>query len=211
MKSQTQKIRIWQQERRITTDKEYRSIVIPFGPVTEHKQLESDYYVEGYATTFDSPYLLYKDLDGTKYYEMIDRHALDNADVSDVIMQYDHTGRIYARQSNNTLILKPDDKGLLIAADLSRTSLSKELYEDISAGMINKMSWAFVVEEESYDRATHTRTVLKVKKVYDVSAVSVPANDNTIIAARNYFNARAEKEQQLIRRTKALKILTSIV
>ena len=185
--------------------------MIPFGPVTEHKQLESDYYVEGYATTFDSPYLLYKDLDGTKYYEMIDRHALDNADVSDVIMQYDHTGRIYARQSNNTLILKPDDKGLLIAADLSRTSLSKELYEDISAGMINKMSWAFVVEEESYDRATHTRTVLKVKKVYDVSAVSVPANDNTIIAARNYFNARAEKEQQLIRRTKALKILTSIV
>ena len=106
--------------------------------------------------------------DGTKIYERIDAHALDGADMSDVIMQYDHEGRVFARQSNKTLILQPDYKGLKVAADLGKTDLARGLYQDIEAGMINKMSWAFSVAEESYDRETHTRTILKIKKVYDV-------------------------------------------
>lgn len=134
-----------------------------------------------YATTFNAPYLLYEFEDGTKIYERIDAHALDSADMSDVIMQYDHEGRVFARQSNNTLILEPDVKGLFVAADLSRTDLARGLYQDISAGMITKMSWAFTVAEESYDRETHTRTILKIKKVYDVSAVSIPANNDRLI------------------------------
>lgn len=195
---------------KVTVNKEYRSITMPLTvTATGQKLLESEYYVEGYATTFNSPYELYR-IGDKKYYEVIDRHALDNADMSDVIMQYDHAGRIYARNSNNTLLLNINDRGLLIAADLSKTQLSKELYEDIKAEMINKMSWSFIVKRDRYDKATRTRTILEVNKVYDVSAVSVPANDNTIISARDYFNAQHEKEQQMIKRIEALKILSTI-
>ena len=150
--------------------------------------------------------------DGTKIYERIDAHALDGADMSDVIMQYDHEGRVFARQSNKTLILQPDYKGLKVAADLGKTDLARGLYQDIEAGMINKMSWAFSVAEESYDRETHTRTILKIKKVYDVSAVSIPANGDTEISARAFASRSYEQERQelLKRRAAILKIRASL-
>lgn len=168
---------------------------------------ESEYRVEGYATTFNKPYLLYE-FDGVKYYEVIDRHALDQADMSDVIMQYDHEGKVLARQSNNTLELKTDDKGLFILADLSKSQAGKEMYEEIDNGLVNRMSWAFTVDEDSYNSETRTRTILKIKKVYDVSAVSIPANQDTEISARSYFDGviEVEKQELLERRKKALKL-----
>lgn len=195
----------------VVKEREYRELAQPLvARKREEKSDEPSYIVEGYATTFDKPYVLFEDVDGTKYYEVIDRHALDNADMSDVIMQYDHNGRVFARNSNNTLQLDLDDTGFKVTADLSRTELAKGLYEDIAAGMITKMSWAFVVTKDAYDQKTRTRTVLEVKKVYDVSAVSIPANDDTMIAARNYVNGRRELEQreQLAKRVAKLKIDT---
>lgn len=196
----------------VVKEREYRALAAPLMAANTNKRIDTEYYVEGYATTFNQPYTLWEFEDGTKYYEMIDRHALDNADMSDVIMQYDHEGRVFARQSNKSLIIEPNDQGLFIAADLGRTDLARGLHQDISAGMITKMSWAFVVAEDSYDRETHTRTILRVKKVYDVSAVSIPANDATNIAARNFANGRREAEQRelLERRAAALKIRASL-
>lgn len=195
----------------IKQEREYRALAAPLSVQQAAKRIDTDYYVEGYATTFDKPYLLYE-LDGVKFYERIDAHALDGADMSDVIMQYDHEGRVFARQSNKTLILVPDHKGLLVAADLGRTDLARGLYQDIDAGMITKMSWAFTVKEESYDRATHTRTILKIKKVYDVSAVSIPANGDTEISARNFARRsyEAERQELLNRRVQLLKIKASL-
>lgn len=187
---------------------EYRALAAPLSVQEAGKRLQTEYYVEGYATTFDTPYVLYEFEDGAKIYERIDAHALDGADMGDVIMQYDHKGRVFARQSNKTLILVPDHKGLFIAADLSKTDLARGIYQDIKEGMVNKMSWAFKVLEDSYDKQTHTRTILKIKKVYDVSAVSIPANDDTEISARAY--ARRSYGQELQRRINLLKIRTSI-
>lgn len=194
----------------VVKEREYRELAQPLAVRKKEDSNEPSYMVEGYATTFDKPYVLFEDYDGTKYYEQIDRHALDNADMSDVIMQYDHSGRVFARNSNGTLKLDLDDTGFKVTADLSRTELAKGLYEDIAAGMITKMSWAFVVTKDAYDQKTRTRTVLEVKKVYDVSAVSIPANDDTMIAARNYVNGRRELEQreQLAKRVAKLKIDT---
>lgn len=196
----------------VKKEREYRKVAAPLSVAAAAKRIDTEYYVEGYATTFDKPYLLYEFEDGTKFYERIDAHALDGADMSDVIMQYDHEGRVFARESNNTLILIPDHKGLLIVADLSKTDLARGLYQDIEAGMITKMSWAFTVSEESYDRATRTRTILKIKKVYDVSAVSIPANGDTEIAARNFASRsyEAEKQERLKRRIAILKMQASI-
>lgn len=196
----------------IKQDREYRVLAAPLSVQAAAKRIDTEYYVEGYATTFDKPYLLYEFEDGTKYYERIDAHALDGADMSDVIMQYDHEGRVFARQSNKTLLLMPDHKGLLVAADLGKTDLARGLYQDIAAGMITKMSWAFRVSEDSYDRTTRTRTILKIKKVYDVSAVSIPANADTEISARNFAHRsyEAEKQELLTKRVSLLKIRASL-
>lgn len=147
------------------------------------------YIVEGYATTFDSPYVLWTDrMTGAEYREIISRAALEGADMSDVLMLYNHGGRVLARSGNGTLNITPDDHGLHIRADLSRSTAAREMYEDIAAGLVTQMSWAFDVEASEYDRTTHTDTITRIKRVYDVSAVAYPANDQTEITAR----ARAE-------------------
>lgn len=172
----------------IKTERQYRSAVemIPNG---------EEYIVEGYATTFNDPYVMYS-YEGIDYKESVDRHALDGADMSDVIMQYDHQGKVYARTSNGTLVLIPDERGLKIRADLSRSEGARSLYEEIKEGLITKMSWAFTIDEEEYDRVNHERKINRIKKVYDVSAVSIPANPGTDISARSYFDGEIEKEKQ---------------
>jgi HK97 family phage prohead protease len=159
-----------------------------------NKRIDSDHYIEGYATTWD-PYLL-GESDGVQYYEKIERDAFAGADMSDIIMQYNHDGKVFARNSNGTLIVEPDDHGFFIAADLSRSSGAKELYNEIQEGLITKMSWAFTVADEEYDKENRTRIIKRVKKVYDVSAVSIPANDGTEISARSYLDGVIEVERQ---------------
>lgn len=165
-------------------DREYRSMTMT---AVENE----DTKVRGYATTFDDPYVLYSDKD-LVFREIIDHNALLNADMSDVIMQFDHEGKVYARTSNNTLTLMPDEHGLAIEADLSGTEIGRELYQEIKGGYITKMSWAFVVDRDEWTsekapdgRDLETRTIKSVRKVYDVSAVSLPANDATEISARS--------------------------
>lgn len=142
--------------------------------------------VEGYASTFNDPYLLYRDRDGWELWEQIDAAAFDNCDMTDVIMQYDHEGRVFARIRNNTLTVAPDEKGLFITADLSGTEIGRGLYEEIAGGYTDRMSFGFTVAEDKREETTDEngktvvlRTVLAVGKLYDVSAVSIPANPST--------------------------------
>lgn len=178
--------------------------------------------VEGYATTFNQPYELWRDTwDGNTYVfmEQVDARAFDNTDMSDVIMQYNHEGRVFARTGNNTLALDPDAHGLHIRADLGGTEIGRQLFEEIEGGYTDKMSFGFRVSkdkrEETEERNEETgvrtvtvlRTILEISKLYDVSAVSLPANDATSISARNYcegviaeikeeFLAREKRERQ---------------
>ena len=126
-------------------------------PTAAEKRIDTDFYVEGYATTFDKPYLLYE-WDGNKYYERIDRNALAGADMSDVIMQYNHEGKVLARLSNGTLGVEANDNGLFTFADLSKSRAAQDMFEEIKNGLVTKMSWAFRVSEDSYDRDTRTHT-----------------------------------------------------
>lgn len=167
----------------------------PLMAAAAQKRIDSAHYVEGYATVFNKPYVLYE-WDGVKYMETIDRHALDGADMTDIIMQYDHRGKVLARLSNGTLGVEPNEKGLFIFADLAKSRAAQDMFEEISNGLITKMSWAFTVEEDSYNRDTHTRTILKIKKVYDVSAVSMPACGDTDISARSWLDGVIEAEQR---------------
>ena len=193
----------------VTTDREYRAMALPLATVMSGraKRFETDQYVEGYAAKFDTPYVIWE-YDGIQYKEVIDRNALEEADLSDVIMQYDHAGKVLARLSNKTLGIEADSIGLFVFADLSKSRAATDMHEEISAGLVNKMSWAFRVLEDSYNKETRTRTILKIKKVYDVSAVSRPANSDTEIAARSWLDGVIEAEgREALARQRQLLIL----
>lgn len=198
------------QLKKLADGREYRSMAV------ELRTLEdNDMTVEGYATTFNKPYLLYEK-PGFKVYEQIDARAFDECDMRDVIMQYDHKDRVYARTRNNTLMLTVDEMGLLIRAYLGGTDIGKQLYQEIKGGYTDKMSFGFIVAESKRESVMNsdtgeivvTRTITKIKKLFDVSAVSIPANDMTSISARDYFNGVIEeiKAERLKRANKIKKI-----
>ena len=180
--------------------REYRSVQL--------SQTDEEYIVEGYATTFEQEYLLasYSDLD---VFECVSRNAFKDCDMTDVIMQYDHSGRVFARTRNNTLTLTVDGVGLKVRADLSGTEEGRKLYEDIKGGYIDRMSFGFVVsssertEFDSEDKRKVVRKITGFSKLYDVSAVSMPANDYTSISARKFSDGViAELEAERLKRAK---------
>lgn len=167
------------------SDREYRAF--------EVKANDEEMRVTGYATTFDEAYTLYDDGE-YEVREVIDPSAFDNCDMSDVIAQYNHEGRVLARLSNGTLELNVDKpNGLLINADLSGTELGRQIYEEIKGGYTNKMSMGFKVDRsadvwtrENIDgKVIEERRINSIIKLYDVSAVSIPANPGTSIEARS--------------------------
>ena len=182
---------MWMTERMRKTMRQIRTLDIRAAPDAERQ-----YIVEGYATTFDAPYVLWENGDGVEYKEVISRAALEGADMSDVLMLYNHDGRVLARTSNGSLSLAPDEHGLRIRADLSLTQAARDMYADISAGLVTQMSWAFDVKASEYDRETHTDKILRIGKVYDVSAVAYPANDQTEISARARAQSMCDMERE---------------
>lgn len=188
--------------KRINEGREYRDMVLRIADDDGQ-----DYIVEGYATTFNEPYLLWRE-DNYTVYEQVDRNAFANTDMSDVIFQYNHEGRVFARMSNGTLTCTPDEHGLLTRAMLGGTEIGRELFEEIKGGYTNKMSFGFRVEEDAREivekddgEVIITRTINKISRLYDVSAVSIPANPATSIAARTYGEgviAEAKAERQRV-------------
>ncbi len=189
-------------------ERQYRMVTAPLrvrsDAAASDKRIQSDYYVEGYASTFNDPYTLFE-FGGVEYKEIVSPDAFSETDMSDVILQYNHDGKVLARMSNGTLIVEPDEHGLFVAADLSGCQASRDLYEEIQSGLVTRMSWGFTISASEYDRDTHTETLTKIKKIYDVSAVSIPADPNTEISARNLLDGEIERARaERARNRKAL-------
>lgn len=148
--------------------------------------------IEGYAVVFDSPATHYG------HTEIIDRHALDNCDMSDVCLKYNHadTVLILARTRNNSLKLIVDEIGLKIRAELIDTTTNIDVYKMIKAGLIDKMSFAFTALRDVEDYETNTRRILEIDKLFDVSVVDVPFYDGTQISARNIEQFIKEFEER---------------
>lgn len=200
----------------VKNDREYRNLMLEIRTPEEGEPEQREMIVEGYASTFNEPYTLYEDKD-FRFQEVVDQSAFANTDMSDVIMQYNHEGRVFARTSNNTLSITPDEQGLFISANLGGTEAGRNLYEEIRGGYTNKMSFGFTVDGDEVVRTsepdgfiTITRRITSVQKLYDVSAVSIPANDATSISVRTLTDGviekvkaeRLEKEQLELRRRK---------
>ncbi len=203
------------QLRKLLDGREYRGMT-----VTALPQEGDSFTVEGYAATFNQPYLLFE-LDGKRLMEQVDPHAFDACDMSDVIFQYNHEGRVYARNRNGTLRLAADGHGLLVTAQLGGTEGGRQLYREIQGGYIDRMSFGFIVgaDEKTYSRDQQTgadiclRTIRQVTKLYDVSAVSIPANDMTSISARRLGDGAfslLQAERLHARKRKRLNILLEV-
>lgn len=185
----------------VKKDREYRDMTMEIRTAETEEAPDERKMVTGYASTFNEPYTLYED-EGWRFNEVVDARAFDNTDMSDVILQYDHCGRVFARISNNTLTVTPDEKGLLIEADLGGTELGRQLFEEIRGGYTNKMSFGFTVDGEDIldtkdvdGKDLTVRTITSVRKLYDVSAVSLPANDATSISVRSLTDGEIERIQ----------------
>lgn len=187
---------------KLVNDKEiqFRDFRLTNIEVRQNNEGREEMIVEGVPSTFEQETILYKG----KYYEareVIASGAFDNCDMSDVIFNYNHCGRVYARTRNGSLTLWVEEDGLHMRAILmSEDEGHKELYRDIKSGLIDKMSFAFHVEEsewryvvENEDYEVEIRTVTKIDKLYDVSAVDIPAYDTTSISARSAFDAERER------------------
>ena len=202
----------------IKDNREYRTMELRTAEVQEGE--DKNYIVEGYATTFGDTYELYRD-GNYIVMENVDKDAFKDTDMSDVIFQIDHQGRVYARTRNGSLDLDIDEHGLKTKTDLGLTESSRSVYEDIDAGLYDRMSFAFTVTKDSYTEEERedgtvilTRSILSIGKLYDVSAVSFPANPNTDISARSKdlingeiarFEAERLREQRITESRKALK------
>ena len=205
-----------------SNDREYRNILVS-GLETRDGD-DGSMIVEGYATTFNQRYVLY-DLGDYMVDEEIAPEAFDSADMHDVIMQYDHAGHIYARIRNKTLDINTDSHGLHIRARLDGTDIGRQLYDEIRGGYTDKMSFGFTVakdertveEDHEHNRIVVHRRITAIKKLYDISAVSIPANDATEISARRFGDgviAEIEAERlaakQRVRRISIIKLQTEV-
>lgn len=195
-------------------NREYRDMILTVvadqdGPEEERDEKKT---VAGYASTFNEPYVLYEDED-LIYREQVDRSAFDETDMSDVIMQYNHEGRVFARITNNTLRVSPDDKGLFIEADLGGTELGRQLFDEIRGGYTDKMSFGFIVSadeelrtKDEDGRVDILRTITGISKLFDVSAVSIPANNGTSIGVSTRSRIDGVIEEVRAERLEAEKI-----
>ena len=171
--------------------KEIRKLDMQFrAEDTEDNKME----IKGYAAVFNSP-------ETYSYTEVIAPTAFDDADMSDVVLRYNHNDNfmVLARTRNKSLDLKVDEKGLFIDATLQDDiSEHRDIFNAIKSGLIDKQSFAFIVDEDEYDYDTDTRTITRIGKVFDVSVVDQPFyNDTDVSVARNQNNEFLTKREEL--------------
>lgn len=164
--------------------------------------------IEGYAAIFDTPEVMYE-VDGIEYKEEIKNGAFDKAQMSDVVLNFNHGGKPVARTKNNTLELRTDNHGLHIRANVGGTQAGREIYEEVKGGYLDKMSFAFTISADDYDRQTRTRSITEIKRVYDVAVVDFPAYEQTSVVARSFFSVEAEREAAEAVEQKALDVAKS--
>ena len=181
-------------------EKEIRKIGLQFRTETND---EEKMEIKGYAVVFNSP-------ETYGYTEVISDKALDEADMSDVVLRYNHNDNfmVLARTRNNSLKLKKDEKGLFMEATLQdNITEHRNIFNAIKSELIDKQSFAFTVDEDTYDYDTDTRTITKIGKLFDVSVVDQPfynATDVSIASKNDDFLERRNELRKQHEEKKAL-------
>lgn len=172
-------------------EREYRAF--GGGYSFEENSDEKQLILRGTPVVFDTPTVICE-INGIKYYEQINRGAFDNADMRDFIFNKNHELSPYARTKNGSLQYFIGDTFDIEAHMLTEDMRHQELYRDVKTGLIDQMSFSFTIAEESYDEEKRLRKIIRIKKLYDVSAVTFPAYSQTSISARSFFEEEHRKE-----------------
>ena len=187
--------------------------------VTLHEE-DDKMILEGYALVFNNETLIGDEEYG--FLEEIDSRALSETKMKDVPMKYNHMDSflIIARTKNQSLSLTVDNVGLKVRAELLDTNTNQDIYKMVRSGLLDKMSFAFTVDEQVWNREGRIpkRTITKIERLYDVSVVDTPAYDATSIYARSLESMElelkamelAEQEEQSIIIKKRIKIKSQI-
>lgn len=151
------------------------------------EEIEGKMTLEGYAIVFNQETLIGDEEYG--FLEEINRAALQDTLMKDVPMKYNHMDSflIIARTKNKSLSLSVDNVGLKVHADLLDTQSNQDIYKMVRSGLLDKMSFAFTVEEQTWNKEGRVpkRIITKIGRLYDVSVVDTPAYDSTSIYARS--------------------------
>ena len=164
--------------------------------------------IEGYAITYDKPAT--HTSGNYVFTEVIKKGALDNTDLRDVVLRYNHndTWCIMARTKNNSLQLIKDNIGLKIQANLIDTQSNKDIYKSIQEGLIDKMSFSFTVAEKgdnwSVTEKQSYREITNIDKLHDVSVVDMPFYDTTNVYARSIEKLQQQNDLIELRKRKLL-------
>lgn len=175
--------------------------------VSEEKMI-----IEGYAIKFNEQTLIGTEAHGFK--EIIAVDALIETNMKDVPLKYNHQDNflVIARTRNKSLELEVDEVGLKIRAELLDTQSNQDIYKMVKSGLLDKMSFAFTVKNQSWDRTgtIPIRTIQKIDRLYDVSIVDVPAYEGTSVYARSLElldndtreleNLKHEHQKEIIRK-----------
>lgn len=174
------------------------------------EETEEKMVLEGYAIVFEEETLIGDEERGFK--ELISKNSLKNTNMKDVPMKYNHCDSvlILARTKNKSLTLSVDEKGLKVRAELINTNSNSDVYKMVKAGLLDKMSFAFTVKKQSWDRSGDipVRRIEEIDRLYDVSVVDLPAYDGTSIYSRSLDLVEAElKAMDLVKREEEAKVL----
>lgn len=146
---------------------------------------------------------------GGWFNEIIRTGAFDGADLTDVPFLVNHDlreiplARSRRNNGNSTMKMSVDNIGLAFDAELDivNNDKSKSLYSAVGRGDIDKMSYCFDVAEEEWaglDTDMPTRTITKIAKVYEISAVNFPAFEGTDIALSSRDKAALDSAKALL-------------
>lgn len=179
----------------MTNKKEIRMLCQEFKAIENN---DDKLIIEGYAIVFNSPAT-------HGYTEIISDKALDNCDMTDVVLRYNHNDSfiVLARTRNHSLSLMKDSVGLKIRAELQKDITDHiNVYNAIKSKLIDKQSFAFTVRGDNYDYDSDTRIITDIDRLYDVSVVDQPFYDGTDIStsrnelSNDFINKRQELREQ---------------
>jgi HK97 family phage prohead protease len=174
------------------------------------EEAEDKMILEGYAIVFEEETLIGDEERGFR--EVISRDSLSKANMKDVPLKYNHMDSflILARTKNKSLSLSVDEKGLKVHAELLNTTTNQDVYKMVKAGLLDKMSFAFTVKKQSWDRKAEIplRRIEEIDRLFDVSVVDLPAYEGTSIYSRSLDLVETElKAMDLAKREEEAKVI----
>lgn len=151
--------------------------------------------VEGYAMLYDQPSV------PMPFVEYIDRGALDNVDLSKVLLLYGHDlNSVLARSDAENLQLRADDKGLWFRATLPDTTLGRDTYTNVANGNLKGCSVGFKIGDDKWLQGNDGQVIHHIQsfdQLIEISITPIPAYTETSVDVQRSLEAFMKGESEV--------------